>query len=396
MMNETMGQIIRRLRKNADLTQEDLADQLGITYQAVSRWENDTGMPDVSQIVPLANVFDVPIDVLFGRVGQNADEEVDVFEARMLENEQRHESADDQEELRWRLDRTDQYRKMVEMYPNNVKLLYGAMTEGIYAVSDYEEDNEDDTTVLPPDDYRALLEECIKWGDRIVRLEAGTDGFFYSVRCWQIGAFVRLDEKEKAYRIAQTLPKSMTDIAYGQQAEIARIAGDREAEIKSRATMVVLLLEELENQAVMMAAAYRDSGEYADAGECYAFSRRLEAAVYGEEAWSPPFVLPVDYRFTPQAACLVLEGREDEAITLLEEYFDYAVRHTEAWNTRQNAPSSSPLLRTVPWTYNPAVKRNPKKELTDGILTRKTFERLRGNPRFNALVKKIEELPDEG
>ena len=142
------------------------------------------------------------------------------------------------------------------------------MTEGIYAVSDYEEDNEDDTMVLSPDDYRALLEECIKWGDRIVRLEAGTDGYFYSFRCWQIGAYVRLGEKEKAFKIAETLPKSLADVMYGQQAEITRLTEDWESEIKSRATMVFLLLEELENQVVMMATACRDCGKYADAVEC--------------------------------------------------------------------------------------------------------------------------------
>ena len=65
-MSETMGQIIRRLRKERNLTQEELAEQLNITYQAVSRWENGTGMPDISQIVPLSNLFDVTTDVLFG------------------------------------------------------------------------------------------------------------------------------------------------------------------------------------------------------------------------------------------------------------------------------------------------------------------------------------------
>ena len=65
-MNETMGQIIRRLRKERNLTQEELAEQLNITYQAVSRWENGTGMPDISQVVPLARVFGVSTDVLFG------------------------------------------------------------------------------------------------------------------------------------------------------------------------------------------------------------------------------------------------------------------------------------------------------------------------------------------
>ena len=130
-MKESMGQIIRRLRKNADLTQEELAEHLGVTYQAVSRWENDTGMPDVSQIVPLANIFDIPIDVLFGRVGQNADKEVEEFEARMLEDDHDRDFTDDREFIRWRLDRTDQYRKMAELYPNNLSLLFGAMSEGL-------------------------------------------------------------------------------------------------------------------------------------------------------------------------------------------------------------------------------------------------------------------------
>ena len=49
-MKETMGQIIRRLRKERNLTQDELAEQLGVTFQAISKWENDTGMPDISQI----------------------------------------------------------------------------------------------------------------------------------------------------------------------------------------------------------------------------------------------------------------------------------------------------------------------------------------------------------
>lgn len=75
-MHETMGQIIKRLRKERGLTQESLAERLGITFQAVSKWETDAGMPDVSQIVPLANAFGVRTDVLFGLEGRDEGGEV--------------------------------------------------------------------------------------------------------------------------------------------------------------------------------------------------------------------------------------------------------------------------------------------------------------------------------
>lgn len=65
-MAMTMGQIIKKLRKGRGFTQEELAERLGVTYQAISKWENDSGMPDISQIVPLATIFDVSTDFLFG------------------------------------------------------------------------------------------------------------------------------------------------------------------------------------------------------------------------------------------------------------------------------------------------------------------------------------------
>ena len=65
-MPNSMGQIIKTLRKQCGLTQEELAEKIGVTSQAVSKWENDAGLPDISQIVPLASVFHVKTDVLFG------------------------------------------------------------------------------------------------------------------------------------------------------------------------------------------------------------------------------------------------------------------------------------------------------------------------------------------
>ena len=62
----TFGQIIKKLRREADYTQEALADILAISPQAVSRWECDQAMPDIALLPRIANLFDVSTDYLLG------------------------------------------------------------------------------------------------------------------------------------------------------------------------------------------------------------------------------------------------------------------------------------------------------------------------------------------
>ena len=67
-VNESMGAIIARKRKELGMTQEQLAGALGISYQAVSKWENELSSPDISTLPLLADLFGITIDELFGRV----------------------------------------------------------------------------------------------------------------------------------------------------------------------------------------------------------------------------------------------------------------------------------------------------------------------------------------
>lgn len=62
----TFGQTIKNLRRDAGMTQEHLAELLAISPQAVSRWETDAAMPDISLLPPLANLFGVTTDHLLG------------------------------------------------------------------------------------------------------------------------------------------------------------------------------------------------------------------------------------------------------------------------------------------------------------------------------------------
>ena len=66
-MQETFGQRFQRLRKNANLTQEDVANKLNITAQAISKWENDVSAPDISVLVELSDILGVSLDELMGK-----------------------------------------------------------------------------------------------------------------------------------------------------------------------------------------------------------------------------------------------------------------------------------------------------------------------------------------
>ena len=63
----TFEDIIIRYRKKLELTQEGLAQKLGVTNQAVSKWESGQSCPDIALLPQIADLFGITIDELFGR-----------------------------------------------------------------------------------------------------------------------------------------------------------------------------------------------------------------------------------------------------------------------------------------------------------------------------------------
>ena len=63
MMN--IGNNIKQLRQQKNLTQDQVAEKLGVSYQAVSKWENYANTPDIALLPAIAELFGVSIDALF-------------------------------------------------------------------------------------------------------------------------------------------------------------------------------------------------------------------------------------------------------------------------------------------------------------------------------------------
>ena len=62
-----IGRTIAELRKQHNMTQMQLADEMGVSFQAVSNWERGQSMPDISKLPELAEILHTTIDELLGR-----------------------------------------------------------------------------------------------------------------------------------------------------------------------------------------------------------------------------------------------------------------------------------------------------------------------------------------
>ena len=62
MNPEKVGKFIKELRKKNNLTQKDLADKYGVTYQAVSKWENGINLPEISLIRQMSKDFNISVE----------------------------------------------------------------------------------------------------------------------------------------------------------------------------------------------------------------------------------------------------------------------------------------------------------------------------------------------
>lgn len=70
-ITETIAQNIAKLRKESGMTQDTLAGKLGVTYQAVSKWENAQACPDIALLPEIAEIFGVSLSSLLGEEDQN-------------------------------------------------------------------------------------------------------------------------------------------------------------------------------------------------------------------------------------------------------------------------------------------------------------------------------------
>lgn len=104
----SVGKVIRRYRKMKNLTQEEMAERLGVTAPAVNKWENENSYPDILLLAPIARLLGISLDTLLSFREELTAEEVNEI---VREADQKLKMESFETAFEW-------VRKKLEEYPN--------------------------------------------------------------------------------------------------------------------------------------------------------------------------------------------------------------------------------------------------------------------------------------
>lgn len=324
-MKENMGQIIRRLRKEQNLTQEELAEQLNISAQAISKWESEINMPDISQVVPLANFFGVPTDILFGVYGKDTKKEIEKILAEINEIE-----CKDGEEGATALVILNKYREALRLYPNNDSILTEAMA---FSSMVLDNNRQQLYKIIGDSGLHDLENEIIKWANLVIKYSTSV-GNILSAKERLIQSYLRSKNYDAALEITNDFPLYLHQNEMYQKASIYHAAGIDTEEKNTRGGLLAILLHDFAFQMYMLENIYMKHDQYSEALYCCETMHNILDSVYQSEKYRPPFMY--DYRslYQTHALCLIKLGRNDEAVEILDKGVDFIIAQEKDFNKK--------------------------------------------------------------
>ncbi len=335
-MQETMGKIIKRLRKERGFTQEELAEQLGVTFQAVSKWENDLGMPDISQVIPLSTVFNVRTDVLFGYSGTNNAEEVN----KLIINAQ---ALIDHPVTKQGLHRCyDALLKGLEKYPNNSGLLMQCLETGVSLA--YPENDHYDA-----ENGESIYTECIREADIVIKYSKNATDI---LRAHMIMVLLHSSygNMRSAKAHAAQFPWRTDMTAHEMNAYIAHFEKNYQAEGKYLQTNILYHFEAILDDIAMLGRCYCLLGNHNDAEYSLKQGLSLINLLCKDEDIIPHFHdREMGDLYSLLAEVYLKTDRTDDALKTLAEMVDHDINEYKKYSTKRKM--NSPLLRDADYDF---------------------------------------------
>jgi len=191
----TIGTNIKKLRRERNITQEQLAEFLNVSAQAVSRWETETALPDIAQLPALASIFNVSSDTLLGI-------DVDTKEARI--DAIAHDAWENYGAKGLTQEALGIIRNALKEYPDSYKLMRDHMVYiGMTAPPKFSPDTDVTPGTPASPEHLAALRECVGIGEKIL---AGCtdDSIRFRALEYMPSMYATLGEQERALELANS------------------------------------------------------------------------------------------------------------------------------------------------------------------------------------------------
>ena len=380
-MAMTMGQIIKRLRKERGFTQEQLAERLGVTYQAISKWENDAGMPDISQIVPLASIFGVSTDVLFG-----IDQTNETGEAFKIVSDADH--VKEYGNLDSYLKAYDLLMNGLKKYPGNLIIMNNCVGLGT-------------SLALPENGWiyaktRAgeISAETIRQANYIIANSKNTDDVLRARQCL-IFLYCAGQNFNDAALEARKFPVRTDFTLYSHMALVNQYMGNWERVARYLCSDIDYSLQAFENNVAFLGQAYYNNGKYAEAIDVYETFLAVMKAIFKEDC-------PPNYHDFDSGDCYLLLakaylaiGQKDKAMDAVEKSITYYLNLPQKELTENpvyQIPIKPPLVKESELFHG--IHRSViKKSLLDK-LAEEDIQSLCDKPRFMELLNIVNGMPE--
>ncbi len=352
-----IGEKIKELRREQNMTQETLANLLRVSYQAVSKWENGVTCPDLSLIVPLARIFHVSTDELLGMTQYETNERRAHFDA--LHENYWHYEAD--------LERLAASREAVAEFPEDMKYREWLCTSLYYCA------------FLDPATMTAMLDECIEHG--LIVWEQDKTPLRYDALWIIVLAYTYSGRKEQAKEYALLFPEKNARYANRDRALTSCLEGEELLIHKQQ------MFESALADFVQACRAFSDFGDRCDPRTRQAVA--VEKAVYdalfpdGRALRRSLSIGAVHWKLAEFA---VMDGNYDEAVSELARSRQCQVEADRAFaavGERYTAPLLDAIVHDTPgetW---------PKSHLAywlEDLRTNRAFDPLRGRSDLEELI----------
>ncbi len=378
-MSLSMGHIIKDLRKKKGFTQEELAERLGVTYQAISKWENETGMPDISQVVPLASIFGVSTDVLFGIADTTENEEA----WKIVQHANRIEKYGEVETY---LTAYDVLLDGLKKYPNNLIIMINCMHLGTSLSLP------ENGWIYAKERAKEITSETIRQANFVIANSKNITDIL-SARQILVFLYCAQEKFDLASNEARNFPPRADLTLYSNMAIVNEYMNNYGRTATYLCSNIDYTLQSLENDVARLGKAYYNDGKYKDAITVYETFFEIMNVIFKDET-------PIPYHDFDSGDCYLLLAeaylaidKKAEAMNVVEKsvmyYIDLYNSHTEEI-VLHRSNIKSPIVRETELTTSFSKEIIKQKLLYK--LSNSSIQSLNQEARFLELLDIVSDL----